>query len=77
MEAEKLRARLNSVKSRRGRRGGVNRWIAAPRQQQAEELFVFPPTRVIVFSSQEKFLFTMKNKILFFHFFLVDFESDF
>jgi len=40
-------------------------------------IFCFLRTRAFLFSSQEKFLFVMKNKILFFHFFLVDFESDF
>ena len=84
LEAGKLRARVNSVKS----------GVAAPRRCESIErfatttasvtnksavefFFVFPRTRVFLFSSQEDFCSLMKNKILFFIFFLVDFESDF
>ena len=81
LEAGKLRARVSSVKSGvvPRRRESIDSFATAfanrsRTNQQRYSFFVFPSDTRVSFSSQENFLFAMKNKI---YFFLVDFGSDF
>jgi hypothetical protein len=88
LEAGKLRARVNSVKSgvAHGDANRIDRFAAAtalllgtnPRQnQQRDSLFVFSRTRALLFLVKKIFgrdENKISNKV---HFFLVDFESDF
>jgi len=88
LEAEKLRARVNSVKSgvAQWQRGSIDRFpaaIALPlrtssrQNQQRDSFFVFSRTRSLLFLVKKIFgrdENKISNKV---HFFLVDFESDF
>jgi hypothetical protein len=80
LEAEKLRARVNSVKSgvAQWQRGSIDRLRTSSRQnQQQDSLFVFSRTRALLFLVKKIFgrdENKISNKV---HFFLVDFESDF
>jgi len=76
LEAGKLRAQGNSVKSRVAPecRESIDRFAAgfalrSLTNQRRDPFFVFPRTRVFLFFSQDIFLFAIKNKILFFSFF--------
>jgi len=88
LEARKLRARVDSVKSE-WHHGDADRLIASPRRllsrygrarpknQQRDVLFVFSRTRALLFLVKKIFgrdENKISNKV---HFFLVDFESDF
>jgi hypothetical protein len=88
LEARKLRARVDSVKSE-WHHGDADRLIAPPRRllschgraraknQQRDVLFVFSRTRALLFLVKKIFgrdENKISNKV---HFFLVDFESDF
>jgi hypothetical protein len=88
LEAEKLRARVNSVKSgvAQWQRGSIDRvprrllscLRTSPRQnQRRDSFFVFSRTRLLLFLVKKIFgrhENKISNKV---HFFLVDFESDF
>jgi hypothetical protein len=80
LEAEKLRARVNSVKSgvAQWQRGSIDRLRTSLRQnQQRDSLFVFSRTRALLFLVKKIFgrhQNKISNKV---HFFLVDFENDF
>ena len=86
LEAGKLRARVNAVKSGIARRReSIDLFAAAiapllrtsPRQNQQRDFFAFSRTRALLFLVK-KFFGRDENKISNkVHFFLVDFESDF